>query len=194
MSDSTLLAREVVDALVASGVREAVLAPGSRNAPLSFALLAAEEAGVLRLHVRVDERSAGFLALGLGRASGRPVAVACTSGTAVANLAPAVLEAHHVGAQLLVLAADRPASLRGTSASQTTVQPGLLRAPVLDLDDASQVRGRLAAALADGGPVHLNLQFTEPLTPAERQVHLLAAPSPKKKPLRARCFLSPSLT
>ena len=167
MSDSTLLAREVVNALVGAGVREAVLAPGSRNAPLSFALLAAEQAGALRLHVRVDERSAGFLALGLSRASGRPVAVACTSGTAVANLAPAVLEAHHVDAQVVVLAADRPEVLRGTSASQTTDQRGLLRAPFVDLHDAAQVRGRLGAALAAGGPVHLNLQFAEPLTPGE---------------------------
>lgn len=165
MSDSTRLAREVVQALVDAGVREAVLSPGSRNAPLSFALLDAERAGVLRLHVRIDERSAGFLALGLTRASGRPVAVACTSGTAVANLAPAVLEAHHAQAQVVVLAADRPLRLRGTSASQTTVQPGLLPAPCTDLEDADQVRPALVTALRAGGPIHLNLLFDAPLTP-----------------------------
>ncbi|MFC6154023.1 2-succinyl-5-enolpyruvyl-6-hydroxy-3-cyclohexene-1-carboxylic-acid synthase [Nocardioides yefusunii] len=167
MSDSTELARAVVSTLIDNGVREAVLSPGSRNAPLSFALLAASRSGAIRLHVRIDERSAGFLALGLSRASGRPVAVACTSGTAVANLAPAVLEASHVDAQVIVLAADRPESLRGTSASQTTDQIGLLRARTVDVSDAYQVRGELVPLLNSGGPVHLNLQFAEPLTPGD---------------------------
>lgn len=167
MSDSTELARAVVSTLVENGVREAVVSPGSRNAPLSFALLAAARAGALRLHVRIDERSAGFLALGLSRASGRPVAVSCTSGTAVTNLAPAVLEASHVDAQVIVLAADRPVALRGTSANQTTDQIGLLRARTVDLTDAHQVRSEVVPLLNAGGPVHVNLQFGEPLTPGD---------------------------
>ena len=108
MNRSTLQARVIVDELVRCGVTDAVLCPGSRNAPLSFALHAADAAGRLRLHVRIDERTAGFLALGLALRSGRPVPVATTSGTAVANLHPAVLEASHAGVPLLALTADRP--------------------------------------------------------------------------------------
>jgi len=119
---SIVLAHVLVDELVRAGVRHVVLAPGSRSAPLAAAVVAAEAAGRLRLHVRIDERSAGFTALGLAKASGQVVAVVTTSGTAVANLHPAVLEAHHVGARLLVVTADRPGSLRGTGANQTTDQ------------------------------------------------------------------------
>ena len=93
MNPSTAVAQTVVGALLRAGVREVVLAPGSRSAALALALHAADEAGRLRLHVRIDERSAGFLALGLAKGSHRPVAVLTTSGTAVANLHPAVLEA-----------------------------------------------------------------------------------------------------
>jgi 2-succinyl-5-enolpyruvyl-6-hydroxy-3-cyclohexene-1-carboxylate synthase len=93
VNPSTALATVVVDELVRGGVREAVVSPGSRNAPLSFALHAADMAGRLRLHVRIDERTAGFLALGLAKASGQPVAVVTTSGTAAVNLHPAVVEA-----------------------------------------------------------------------------------------------------
>ncbi len=125
VTPSSVLAAVLVDELVRGGVHEAVLAPGSRSAPLAYALLAAEGAGRLRLHVRVDERSAGFLALGLAKGSGRPVAVVTTSGTAVANLHPAVLEASHAGVPLVVVSADRPHELRGTGANQTTVQPGI---------------------------------------------------------------------
>ena len=92
MNPSQALSTVVVDELVRGGVREVVLCPGSRSAPLAYALVAAERAGHLRLHVRVDERSAGFLALGLARGSRMPVAIVTTSGTAVANLHPAVLE------------------------------------------------------------------------------------------------------
>ena len=125
MTPSSALATVLVDELVRNGVREVVLCPGSRSAPLAYAVLAAARAGGLRLHVRVDERSAGFLALGLARGSGDPVAVVTTSGTAVANLHPAVLEAHHAGVPLVVVSADRPHELRGTGANQTTEQPGL---------------------------------------------------------------------
>ncbi|HSX68172.1 2-succinyl-5-enolpyruvyl-6-hydroxy-3-cyclohexene-1-carboxylic-acid synthase [Nocardioides sp.] len=121
MNPSTTLARAVVQALIDAGVTELVLAPGSRNAPLAFAAYDADQQGLLRLHTRIDERTAGFLALGLTK-SGRRTAVACTSGTAVANLLPAVMEAAHSGIPLVVVTADRPANLRGTGASQTTDQ------------------------------------------------------------------------
>ncbi|ACQ81479.1 2-succinyl-6-hydroxy-2,4-cyclohexadiene-1- carboxylic acid synthase/2-oxoglutarate decarboxylase [Beutenbergia cavernae DSM 12333] len=122
---STRTARELVEALVEHGVRHAVLAPGSRSAPLAYALLVAERAGRLALHVRIDERSAGFVALGIAKASGKPAVVVTTSGTAVANLHPAVLEAGHARVPLLVLSADRPLELRGTGANQTTDQVDL---------------------------------------------------------------------
>src|SRR5674476_1379604 len=111
-----------VDELLAHGVREVVLAPGSRSGPLALALYDADKAGALRLHVRVDERTAGFLALGMAKASRRTVPVVTTSGTAVANLHPAVLEAKHSRVRLLVISADRPEALRGTGANQTTNQ------------------------------------------------------------------------
>lgn len=187
MHPSTALAAVLVDELVRGGVREAVLAPGSRSAPLAYALEEADRAGRLRLHVRIDERTAGFVALGLARAGGVPVPVVTTSGTAVANLHPAVLEAHHSGVPLVVLSADRPAELRGTGANQTTVQPGLFAGAVrweADLpapESVSAAAGAhwrstvcraLAAARSDAaglggaGPVHLNVSFRDPLAPA----------------------------
>ncbi|WP_110240975.1 2-succinyl-5-enolpyruvyl-6-hydroxy-3-cyclohexene-1-carboxylic-acid synthase [Nocardioides gilvus] len=169
MNDSTHLARQVVQALLDEGVRDAVLSPGSRNAPLSFALLDAERAGLLRLHTRIDERSGAFLALGLARTSSRPVVVSCTSGTAVANLAPAALEAHHSGVPLIAVTADRPARLRGTSANQTTDQVGLLpRSLGGDIASGQDAASVVAALLATGGPVHLNVQFDDPLMPEDR--------------------------
>lgn len=175
---STRLAGVLVDELVRGGVREVVLAPGSRNAPLAFALTAAEQAGALRLHVRIDERSAAFLALGLARGSGRPVAVTCTSGTAVANLHPAMIEASLSGVPLIALTADRPGVLVGTGANQTVDQRTLfgtaprLTTTLTALDDEPAVRSwvdrALAAAAGVGGrrgPVHLNAEFTEPLVP-----------------------------
>ncbi len=122
LNPSTALARVLVDELVAGGVTDVVLAPGSRNAPLSMALAEASATGRVRLHVRIDERTAGFLALGLGRGSGRPAVVVTTSGTAVANLHPAVLEAHHGGVPMLVVTADRPPSLRDVGANQVIDQ------------------------------------------------------------------------
>ncbi|EMY33002.1 2-succinyl-6-hydroxy-2,4-cyclohexadiene-1-carboxylate synthase, partial [Arthrobacter crystallopoietes BAB-32] len=114
-----------VSALLEGGVRDVVIAPGSRSAPLAYALAEAESRGELRLHVRIDERAAGFTALGLSLGSLRPVPVVTTSGTAVGELLPAVMEANHAGVELVVLSADRPEELRGTGANQTTVQPGI---------------------------------------------------------------------
>ncbi|HET7195841.1 MAG TPA: 2-succinyl-5-enolpyruvyl-6-hydroxy-3-cyclohexene-1-carboxylic-acid synthase [Nocardioides sp.] len=168
-NSSTQLARSVVTALVEAGVTEVVLAPGSRNAPLSFAAYDADAAGLVRLHTRVDERSAGFLALGLTRVGAR-AAVVCTSGTAVANLHPAVLEAAHSGLPLVVATADRPARLRGTGANQTTDHVGIFGplVPTLDLagDAPFGSESSVVVALADGrGPTHLNVQLDDPLVP-----------------------------
>ena len=183
MNPSTALARVLVDELVRGGVREAVLSPGSRSAPLAFALHAADTAGRLRLHVRIDERSAGFVALGLAKASGRPVPVVTTSGTATANLHPAVLEAAHSGIPLLLLTADRPPELRGTGANQTVDQLGLYGGAVrlfVELGTPGERAGDnaawrstacrvLSAALGDSGspagPVHVNVGLREPLVP-----------------------------
>jgi len=195
VNPSTALATVVVDELVAAGVRHVVLCPGSRSAPFAYAVQAAERAGRLTLHVRVDERSAGFLAVGLGKVTRTPAVVVTTSGTAVANLHPAVLEAHHGVVPLVVLSADRPVELRGSGANQTTVQPGMfggaprwsadLPAPQLEGGEgaAAQVAAwrataRDAVAFATGtaghaagggepGPVHLNVQLREPLVPTE---------------------------
>ncbi|MFD6444408.1 2-succinyl-5-enolpyruvyl-6-hydroxy-3-cyclohexene-1-carboxylic-acid synthase [Promicromonospora sp. NPDC060204] len=124
-------ARALVADLVTRGVQDVVLAPGSRSAPLAYALAEAADADQLTLHVRIDERDAGFLALGLSKGSeGAPVAVVTTSGTAVANLHPAVLEASHTGLPLILLTADRPHELRGTGASQTTDQVGIFGSAV----------------------------------------------------------------
>lgn len=183
MHPSTALATVLVDELVRCGVREVVLCPGSRSAPLAYAVQQADREGRLRLHVRVDERSAGFLALGLAKVTRRPAVVVTTSGTAVANLHPAVLEAHHACVPLVVLSADRPAELRGTGANQTTVQPGIFGAAVRYQHDQPPAEGRpgeqaswrsvvcraWAAAVGahgDPGPVHLDIGFRDPLVPA----------------------------
>ena len=168
---STQLARTVVTALVQAGITDLVVAPGSRNAPLSFAAYDAAQAGLLRLHTRIDERSAGFLALGLTRGGAR-AAVVCTSGTAVANLHPAVLEAAHAAVPLVVVSADRPARWRGTGANQTTDQIGIFGPLVTTINLAANVGAdELAAtAAAATGPLHLNVPLDEPLVPKERWV------------------------
>ncbi len=145
MNPSTTQARVVVDELIRGGVRDVVLCPGSRNAPLAFALADADRAGRLRLHVRIDERTAGFLAVGLAVGSGRPVPIAMTSGTAVANLGPAVVEANYARVPLIVLSANRPYELLGTGANQTMEQLGYF---------GSQVRAAISLGLAP--------EFTEP--------------------------------
>src|SRR5690606_15041702 len=136
--------------MLAQRVADAVIAPGSRSGPIALALHAADEQGLIRLHVRIDEREAGYLALGLAKASGRLTPVVTTSGTAVANLHPALLEALHSHLPLLAVTADRPARLRGTGANQTTIQPGMF--PGVTFTD--RITG-LAGAVREGGPVHL---------------------------------------
>jgi 2-succinyl-5-enolpyruvyl-6-hydroxy-3-cyclohexene-1-carboxylate synthase len=182
----------VVDELARGGVRDVVLCPGSRNAPLAFALQAADAAGRLRLHMRIDERTAGFLAVGLAVASRLPVPVVMTSGTAVANLGPAVLEANYARVPLVVLSANRPYEMLGSGANQTVEQLGLfgnqVRATIsLGLAEEesasadcasyghqnslwrSAVCRVLAAARGtrsgNAGPVHFDIPLREPLVP-----------------------------
>jgi 2-succinyl-5-enolpyruvyl-6-hydroxy-3-cyclohexene-1-carboxylate synthase len=147
VNPSTTQARVVVDELIRGGVRDVVLCPGSRNAPLAFALADADRAGRLRLHVRIDERTAGFLAVGLAVGSGRPVPIAMTSGTAVANLGPAVVEANYARVPLIVLSANRPYELLGTGANQTMEQLGYF---------GSQARAAISLGLAEDAPDRLD--------------------------------------
>lgn len=211
MTASGLLARLAIAAMRAAHVRHVIVCPGSRSAPLAYAL--GEDGGsssadqMIEVHIRHDERVAAFTALGVGRDAPGPVAagaVVTTSGTAVANLHPAVLEAHHAGVPLVVVTADRPPALRGTWANQTSeLQAGLFGNAVrarLDLDDETAsadpdaawaaLVGTLQAAYGDGpgrrpGPVHLNLGFTEPLVPAADEPLAQAAARPASVRMRA---------
>ncbi|SIS18677.1 2-succinyl-5-enolpyruvyl-6-hydroxy-3-cyclohexene-1-carboxylate synthase [Microbacterium sp. RURRCA19A] len=186
---ATDAAAALLAGLVSRGVRHLVVSPGSRSQALALVAAELERTGLVRLHVRIDERVAGFTALGIGRETGMPAAVICTSGTAVANLLPAALEAHHSGVPLLLLTGDRPPELRGVGANQTTRQPGLfhsatrfeadLSVPETVDPDATDPQTAafdavaataLAAALGEGarpaGPVHLNVPLREPLAGA----------------------------
>ncbi|MGL5406250.1 MAG: 2-succinyl-5-enolpyruvyl-6-hydroxy-3-cyclohexene-1-carboxylic-acid synthase [Propionibacteriaceae bacterium] len=184
---SSQLAATVVAALHSYGVRDVVAAPGSRNAPLLLALSAAQQSSQLNLHMRLDERGAGFLALGLAKASSRPVALVVTSGTAVGNLLPAVMEAHHSQIPLVVLSADRPEEVRGTAANQTTQQAAIFGDFVRDwieLDAAAAsstwvepLSRVLKVALTPvRGPIQINMAFPEPLLGAGLAV---AVPDPE---------------
>jgi 2-succinyl-5-enolpyruvyl-6-hydroxy-3-cyclohexene-1-carboxylate synthase len=176
---STAHARVLVDELARCGVTDAVLSPGSRSAALAFAL---DGEPRIRVHVHPDERSAAFVALGIARATGRPSVVVVTSGTAVANLHPAVLEADAAGVPLIVMSADRPSELRDTAADQTIAQAGIFGGSVRFAADLGGAEDRADAvvtwratasrvvAAARGlagppGPVHLNVAFREPTVP-----------------------------
>src|SRR5580693_2769670 len=183
VNPSTAFAAVLADELARCGLREVVIAPGSRSTPLAMAFDSLDRAGRVRLHVRIDERSASFTALGLAKASGRPVAVVCTSGTAAANLHPAVIEADESAVPLLLLTADRPPELRGTGASQTIDQVKLYGSAVRWYAEsgvperrpgmagywrslACQAWAHAAGALGTlPGPVHVNLPFRDPLVP-----------------------------
>ena len=173
---SLACATGLVDALAGRGVRAACVSPGSRSTPLALALARDER---MRVHVHLDERGAAFFALGLAKASGAPVVLACTSGTAAAEYFPAIVEASQARVPLIVLTADRPPRLRGTGANQTIDQTELygryvrayLEPPVpAALEDAEAwfdagVRAHDAATGTPPGPVQLNAPFEEPLVP-----------------------------
>ena len=196
--NSPAVARALLEELVAGGVRDVVLAPGSRSAPISLALADAERRGLLRLHVRIDERSAAYLALGLARGSGAPVAVVTTSGTAAVNLHPAIVEAAYSGVPIVAVTADRPGAMRGSGANQTIDQRDLFGDDVvagLDLEglDESDLRRAVADALdlAVGnqpGPLHLNVPLSEPLVAtgdhaiSDVQVRARDLQSPRQRP------------
>lgn len=171
----------VLAEFVKLGVRHVVVCPGSRSQALALAAAEYERAGLLTVSVRIDERSAAFVALGIGVESGVPALVITTSGTAVANLMPAVLEAHHSGVPMILLTADRPEELRGIGSNQTTHQLGMfgdfvrfareVEAPSVGGFDPTYP-GRLAGATflaaagqsGPAGPAHVNMTFTEPLS------------------------------
>jgi 2-succinyl-5-enolpyruvyl-6-hydroxy-3-cyclohexene-1-carboxylate synthase len=197
MSDSKVtqsFAATFVDELARCDLREVCIAPGSRSAPLAMAFARHPR---IRVWMQVDERCAGFFALGMAKASGRAVATLCTSGTAAAEFHPAVIEAHHSSTPLVVLTADRPPELREVGANQAIDQARLYGSavrwffdpgPPLDRPGAAVAWRRLAArALAEAhgppaGVVHLNLPFREPLTgePGERP----EVPAPDREPTR----------
>jgi 2-succinyl-5-enolpyruvyl-6-hydroxy-3-cyclohexene-1-carboxylate synthase len=184
---NTALASAFAEELARSGVEHAVVCPGSRSTPLALAL--DREPGI-EIHVVVDERSAGFLALGAAQASGRPVAVLTTSGTAAANLHPAICEADESGIPLIALTADRPPELRGVGAGQTIDQLKVYGEAVRwfcevgthDADDAGLLHLRQTACRAveaarapRPGPVHLNLSWRDPLGPEPRDGDVTAS-------------------
>lgn len=184
--ESVRLARRVIRGLTMS-MRHIVLAPGSRSAPMAYALREAEELGAITVHVRIDERSAAFTALGIAMATKSPAGVVTTSGTAAGNLLPAMMEADLSGIPLVAITADRPEELHGTGANQTTWQQGMFAGRVRDEIHLEQGEARLepesrddilaaetqvglllrAATGSAPGPVHLNIGFRDPLVPAD---------------------------
>lgn len=192
-AESLRLARRIIRGLVLT-MRHVLVCPGSRSAPMAYALAEAEQLGAVSLHMRIDERSAAFTALGIAMATGDPVGIVTTSGTAAGNLMPAVMEADMSGTPLVVVTADRPEALHGTGANQTTWQQGMFAGRVRDelhIDQShissGQVRlepharddllaAETQAALliraatqatprSAPGPVHLNIGFADPLVP-----------------------------
>src|SRR3954447_25852751 len=185
-TDTYLCLRAFVDELARCGAREAVTSPGSRSTPLVLSLA---RDPVLRATSHIDERSAGFFALGVAKASGVPAVLACTSGTAAANYLPAVIEAFEARVPMLVLTADRPVELRDLGAGQTIDQIKLYGRAAKwfqEVDDAPATAARLrwlrqlacravfTAVSGRPGPVHLNFALREPL--------ILDAPLPADEP------------
>lgn len=194
-------AAELLTELIENGVRDLVLSPGSRSQAIALAAMELSRSGALRVHVRIDERVAGFTALGIARESGLPVPVVCTSGTAAANLLPAAMEAFHSGVPLLLLTADRPPELRGVGANQATVQPGLFgsfvrlavdaEVPAVGAAETTAWSGLAVRAIEASlgiagngiagvaGPVHLNLPARDPLS-AAGSVSAVPGPAPAR--------------
>src|SRR5690349_7184227 len=177
-----------VDELAVQGVDFACISPGSRSAPLAIAL---QRHPKIRVLVHIDERSGSFFGVGLAKATGKPVVLLCTSGTAAAEFHPAVVEASYSGTPLIVLTADRPPELQGAGANQAIDQQRLYGTAVrwffdpgapVEMPNAARVWRRLAAravAEAATGPVHLNLPFREPLVPPPGQIPT-AEPAPSQ--------------
>src|SRR3954447_7001839 len=178
--DTYLNLRAFVDELWRCGLRDACTSPGSRSTPLVLSLVQDER---LRCTSHIDERCGGFFALGHAKATGRPAALACTSGTAAAHYAPAVIEAHEARVPMLVLTADRPPELRETGAGQTIDQLKLFGTSAkwfFDVGDHEETPERLrwmrtlacraywTAVTGRPGPVHLNFGLREPLVPPDR--------------------------
>ncbi len=183
-NQSLTIVSQFVDALYRSGVRQVCISPGSRSTPLTMAFA---RHGAFRIWSLLDERSAGFFAVGAARATGESVALVCTSGTAVGNYLPAVMEAHNARLPLLLLTADRPPELHGVGANQTVQQQGVYGSfPCLSIQmpvpaeepllgqHAASVALRVAVQLARRtGPVHVNWPFREPLIPPNDEVPAL---------------------
>ena len=163
--------------LQAAGVEHVAVSPGSRSTPLT---VTADQTDGLEISIHLDERSGGFFALGLAKATKKPVALICTSGTAAANYLPAVIEAFHSGTPLIVLTADRPPELQNRGAPQTIDQVNLYgthvrwfhQAQVVDTESLadSLALARSAVEISTGmepGPVHINWPLREPLEPPE---------------------------
>lgn len=177
---ASLFAAEFLTHVVELGVEHIVLSPGARSQALALVAAELERRGDVKLHVRIDERAAGFLALGIAVESRKPAVVITTSGSAVANLHPAVLEAHHAGVPMILVTADRPEELREIGSNQTTHQHDIFGPAVrLSIDEPAPVPGattqRRGTELAElsyetatdqfaPGPVHLNVGFREPLS------------------------------
>ncbi|OFT88834.1 2-succinyl-5-enolpyruvyl-6-hydroxy-3-cyclohexene-1-carboxylic-acid synthase [Corynebacterium sp. HMSC28B08] len=202
VSPAMTTALVIVEELIRSGIREAVVCPGSRSAPLAIAIAEADRVGRLRMHVRTDERTAAFLALGLAKYSRRAVPVVMTSGTAVANCLPAMVEATLTHVPLMVLSANRPLKMVGTGANQTIDQVGIFGShsvctrtldqigetcaqrgiteglPADQVDFLRNTVGEVIAAAmhpTEGGGVQLDVPLREPLVPEDSAVVGLGA-------------------
>ena len=186
----------LIAALIATGVTDFVVCPGSRSQALALAAAAQEREGSIRLHVRIDERSAAFFALGLARETGVAAPVIVTSGTAVANLVPAALEAHHSDVPMLLLTADRPAELQGVRANQTTDQlqlfAGIARQALCveadellhpEADAQTAMAAALGVAETAAGPVQLNVRLREPLSSSQMLASVPELAVPQRQPL-----------
>jgi 2-succinyl-5-enolpyruvyl-6-hydroxy-3-cyclohexene-1-carboxylate synthase len=181
MSSHLRWASTLIRSLYKSGVRHAVISPGSRSAPLTIA--AAIHNGFQK-HVVVDERSAAFIALGIGKSTGMPAVLICTSGTAAANYLPAIVEAKESGVPMIVLTADRPPNLRGIGSSQTVDQIKLYGDQAVFFHEAGEPgfepadlrrleylgKQAVETALETGGAAHINLPFRKPLEPEDGEV------------------------
>jgi 2-succinyl-5-enolpyruvyl-6-hydroxy-3-cyclohexene-1-carboxylate synthase len=203
-TDTYLLLRAFCDELGRCGMTDACTSPGSRNTPLVLSLV---RTSALRCHSHVDERSAGFFAVGAAKASGRPVAITCTSGSAVANFAPAVIEAHEARVPLVVLTADRPPELRDLGAGQTIdqlkfygdavkwfVEVGVHEATDENLRWIRQLACRAYWTALDGrpGPVHLNFPLREPLILSEPLPDEDSSGRPGRRPYVTRELPAPT--